>query len=1391
MADASLVVRIRSTGERNLKQIRRDLDRISVSAATAGASLKAFARGYNQSTTDYLNKTKKGFTKHFDELDSLVKMAGGTLLKSLGLALKATGAEFALMGVSMIAVHGLFSIGQALMKVYRGALTLLTGAAASFVVALSAAAAAIRENNAAMFAYKASGYQQFGNNLNQVRVVMRGLESDASLAAVGVENLNAAYASVSKRSTFTRGSQTMLKGLMDFASAGQPLEQGVKAAGELIGILQDPKASFSEISKAAEALGPSMKKAMEEAKKQGINTADALKKAINDGTLAGLGGVEGQFDAVNSTLMSVMKSGMNQMRSMFADMGQPFLKPLKESFDEILVIFRRTFMRVQGDLNKFGKGPFMDGLVGAVEKLENIFVSLIRDYLPATYGMFDRWGSAWNKFVDGWNRILDALRPLIAGSQVLLSVLNRIFGPVWELIKKKFDSFGAALQDNKPALLEWGDSMGRMLVSLGEITSTVKELYFQAVPFITKIFDGLTQVFTLMNDVFSGMSKMFGSSGDGFGAFATLMGIGIVGRSMKNTKGGFIPSKMDNMNIAANNVTITGATAGGQMFPNTGVTGPPASPLRDGYPGSSDSLLKDGYKSKKAAKHGDENKGLMSVAGRKPEGPLKDLDQSKLPGGKTLTVAQAKDAGMTSKQAAAYNKQIRAQNFTPYQGSSKVGQIASKAQQFSGTRGFRAGRENSRSYQATMRANQSGTARMGTMAGLGLLGSYMPEETQGAMALGSTVAAINPLLGLGVAGLGTALTSQNAGIGIAGGVAGGAAIGMQLAGPWGAAGGAIIGGVVGGLKASINKNNARKDEARAVAKGAADGILESMMSGISQAGKDNKIEGFKASGLKETLGLNRIEDVVIKSFEFQKDVGEKTHEQRQALVRKLYSQREALGFEMSLTELDKALEKPHEFLELLHDDLSPVMEAGNLVVQKFTSRMELFTRTLRMTEEEVMSLAQATGTNLYDATQTATQMIEKMVQGLIGNKEQLDGAFADVSAGVLSSLNKVQKREEAPKIMNEAAQALLDASRSGDLTQQAVATQMQAMYGGLVDVYEGDTTRAALTFMNEFGAGQGSFQQGDLFSSLSPEDKATFDTAIAPAIAELTEFLKGNPFSDTLITAFAAKGFEADSTNITEVIDALALADPRRLMAFYDKLDEVSLANMTWDELYDFTMKAFPELDLGLAEIAGSSADIAANLETLGAAVGVALEKYITQLNTAAAALVIAPTTVVADDGDTRTPRGTGDTSSSRYSQTMSAHNQLDSMTSGKRFMTSGWRNYNLGSPSSDHVMGRAYDLVGQNLGAYKSMVDASGGFAEFHASAGDRHLHVVPNVDAGGAVGDSSSVATMGGGMGGGTTNNNSYTINVNGASQSPQEIAEAVMQRIKMDEISMRERR
>jgi hypothetical protein len=130
----------------------------------------------------------------------------------------------------------------------------------------------------------------------------------------------------------------------------------------------------------------------------------------------------------------------------------------------------------------------------------------------------------------------------------------------------------------------------------------------------------------------------------------------------------------------------------------------------------------------------------------------------------------------------------------------------------------------------------------------------------------------------------------------------------------------------------------------------------------------------------------------------------------------------------------------------------------------------------------------------------------------------------------------------------------------------------------------------------------------------------------------------------------------------------------------------------------------------------------------------------------------------------------------------------MDGQLTGKRTVTSSLRNYALGSPSSDHATGSAYDLTGQNLGMYARLVHSNGGFAEFHGSAANRHLHVVP----GPGVGDTRTAKSVSAGSSTSASSGvtNYYTFEINGGNSSPEAIANMVMMKIRNEERSQRER-
>lgn len=134
-------------------------------------------------------------------------------------------------------------------------------------------------------------------------------------------------------------------------------------------------------------------------------------------------------------------------------------------------------------------------------------------------------------------------------------------------------------------------------------------------------------------------------------------------------------------------------------------------------------------------------------------------------------------------------------------------------------------------------------------------------------------------------------------------------------------------------------------------------------------------------------------------------------------------------------------------------------------------------------------------------------------------------------------------------------------------------------------------------------------------------------------------------------------------------------------------------------------------------------------------------------------------------------PAPGGDTATSRLDRVLGFHSQLSSKLGGGFNVTSGIRNFGLGSGSSDHLAGGAIDITGGNLGQYANAVNGMGGFAEFHGRGGSRHLHAVP------PVGDTANPAQMGSAGGGGTMMN--VTFEINGAND-PTAVADEVMSKL-----------
>ena len=1432
MADEKVTIKLEVNADtRGARQVSRQLNKIAAQAAAinTASGLRSSTRMLENSLAVQGQKWKK----HFDEVDKLVKGFGKMFDVSMRLLLKGVIAEFALLAASMVAVKAAFSSGQSIMKAYQWTLDATGAAAAAMAVAITTATAAIREQQAAMYAFKGTGMGEFGRGLNQTRVVMRGLSMDSEMAFIGVENLNKAFAAISKTSTFTTGSQNLLRGLMDFAAAGQPIEQGVEKAGELVAVLQETKSSWAEIKKSAEASSPAMKKALEEAEKNGIKTREALIGAIQDGQLSGFGGVTGQFEAVSGTMISRLKQNFNMLRGQFADAGQGFLKPVTESLERVYKIIQRAFVSTIPAMSGNGLSALTDGIISIAEKLEALYVRVIYDYAKRTEGLFENISKWWNNFRSGWNNVADALRPLIDGAKVIEEAFSAAMQPIKDVVSDKFGSFNQWVQDNSSDVVNFGDKVGTLISEIMVAIGKLGDMYKELLPFINRLVTGLTQVIELLGQMFG----MFGSMGE-HGALFGMLGmrqlqkrgpayaggqLSVVG-GVERDSDGFTPAQrrllddevygtnFDDDGLRSRTGTGTTTTPDGLTTTTSGII-LPSSGMRNSTEDLMDSIDAENAAERDAAATSTRRGRIRRNLERRGDGMFRRFM------GFDAIDAEVEGESPPERRKGRIGRYFSDQmkNFSEPMTEKELRNIE-KRQKKPGFIGDNALSQSLRRQRARNvkldRFQRSGGAQMGVGMGLGMLSSVVPEEMQGAMALGGMAAQINPLLGLGVAGLGGAFMAQSAGAGALAGMGGGAAIGAMVGGPVGAIVGAALGGVAGAIRGWKNKS---KKEAEEVRKSVSDTLNASTARVVSDSFKNlGSSEGkFGAMPLKQGLakvGANARDLLAaMETASIESMVGVDTTNTSRGAQASRAKTRSNAAFEAYKKTLESqgtlltpdALEKGRSDTSTANAEarkkLNAQLEASAFMTEMFNDRMGELTNLTGKSEGQVLALAQSLGVDLMDPMKSTIELVQELGHLQLRTAEEITQAYARLAGDVAGVFRKAREAIEAPLAADEATRNISDLISSGSAKDTDVLNYMEGIVGNLLTAYGDDSGGALVQLLTSFGSDD---QVGTAFTDPnSPlfQQNAAFETQdVRMAYDEAIEMLIDGMSVDLLKSVNAnlrgkGEGVQ-DADSFKAQLENIARTNPALLAQFTAaQKDDFAGFDGSAVEFFrnlgiDIKTDSLENLAKGPESQVGLSQDIKDEITELSKQFGAVFEKYSDKPEWMTDKFI---RNIAETSKDTSTPRGSGigDTTSSRLATTMNRHSVMDSMLTGKRNITSAWRNTNLGSMNSDHVTGRAYDLTGQNLGQYQSMVNNNGGFAEFHGVNGARHLHVVP-----GPVGDTAvpsmpastpSRSTAGGGV----TNN--YSVNVSTNASDPEAVATFVMRKIEQVNRDSRERR
>ena len=1320
-------------------------DRVSLSHGKASRSLRD-----HDVAQDRFSKRLRKSNK---DMDFSQKMVNG-LSKAFGVTLKfgliGAAIELAAVGVALASVNGLLGIGAAAVKVYRFAMNGLAAAAAGVVVALSTVAAAQREYNAAINAYNYRSAPQLGSSTAQAMSAMRNLSADARLGAFGMQNLNAAFAAVSKNAEMTGGLQNALAGLGNFAvAAGGDIGKNLTAAGEFLGLLQKEGNLTEEVLSAASAVGPQFQKAIEEAKKKGMTGAAEIITALSSGDLAKQAGVENSLNAVNETLIGRLKAFLTQMQTLFGDFGQMFLPQVKEAFDRIASTMRVAFTRISGSISAFGTGGILNSVVTVTEKAVNTVVNLFDKYLPKAQDMFSWIPRSFRSVKYFFDQFSASLRELSDGAKVITDTFGPIFGTLFRNLGESIRTLSQLAVENRDEFLDFSDGFSEALTSIQDLFNGFKELVVTALPGITSALRVVANVFNFIREAIEGvvgalktLTGAFGSEGAG-GFLGAALGIG----GLFMAKGA--------MDRYTGKKSLAGAAYGSarsRFVPGQG---------GGGGIGSST--------------------GIMNVSA----GVVNVMGGGMAPGGSPAGMPVGPGGvGPNSKWRPGYT--VNAQGkYVPIQGQRNV-----------------------RNAARMDRMKEFGARNAGNIAGLGgmaLLYGGAGEEAAPFLAAGSALAFVNPLAGLAVGGLGTAATAQSQGGGVAAGALGGAAagalIGTALGGPVvGTAIGAALGAGFGFIMGGINQENANRKADREMGKGFTyEQGLGPMVNAMLVSGPEAAAQSV--SKVEESLDrVKRIQDqfkTADNGAPQRLSQEERTRRANEMVTQGLITQAEAAL--LSAKHMDEAIKSADKHREAL-------MEYQTVMGDEQTRKIDILRGVTGQTDEELRKLARTMGVDLGDGMMSVSEAMDKLGISLVRTKEEIDSmgrkSFADAINQFITQPKEIEK---ATLAMDQAGEALRQFGTSASESQ--VRDFIETLFTNALTLNNGDMS-AALEYVNRsvgsvFGT---AFQTQDgvlgpladpgmaqmfadrggfnLVAQISNKARTDFASAQASNLAGVlaSDFQVGMSGGDRAVLQqkiFEALGQNTDQSRqlldrVTNLLanpptaaDGTALQGEDLATAF-----ETSLANVGID--VDF--QSIADSNQSAMEATQNMSDAAKQMaESVRSAF--ARPDWFNNLPAWWNGVM---------ENDTKTPRAQGDATSSRLGRTMSRHGFFDSQLSGKRTVTSSWRNWGLGSINSDHVTGNAYDLTGQNLGAYATMVNKMGGFAEFHGAAGGRHLHVVPGQtpvgDAMSPVGVASTPVSVGGAT---------YNVTVNALpGQDVNAIAAAVMAQIESKERSNRER-
>lgn len=1410
---------------RSLDDMSRSSDRLGDSADRTDGKLMRMGRSLQSSLIPNLGLAKRRLADFF-----------GILNKATRFGLKVFAIQTVALSAGLLAVSAAFKVGSFAAKAWQFTMTAAAGAAASVAAALATAAAAVRQYQAAM---NAVNYTKgpLGSRQAMTGAGLRAMQTDPSLQSFGPQAIQGGFAALSKNARYTGDMSGSFRALGDFAVASGDMEKGLAAAGAFLGMLRKNGKVTEEAAAAAADLGTEFEVALENAMKLGTLDEGAFLSALKSGKLNDK--VSGLLDGVDKTLVGQLKKYGNQLMVMAADTGQFFLPEVQTGLDKMFRTVRVGLLRVSADLRTFGAGDFIDTIVSGTDKATNWMVDLFEKYLPKTDGFLEGIGEWFSRMADGGRRIIEIMRPLQEGGRVLVDTLAPVVKGFFGGLGESMQVLNRVLIDNKADFVGFGEAFARILDQASRLFNGMKALLGNLMPGLRAIAEMIANIADSIMDVVGAVAGLIPNAGGGGNkqgneglslAMLGALGFGMYGMRQQGKKGRFghrggiggdradrwlhrpdrnavsldaphqgVASNVATMNVTAGVVNLGQGRPGFAPGQGGGLSTPPM------YRGSAP------------------NQGMWQPGGPPP-----------------YTGAVPGQGG----QASGTWRQRMMQRMNPSRLTQPGSMVAPMAMMAATP--LMAPEAQTPMMLGGMVGMLTGNPMLGVAAG-GLGGAFTAKTPVGGAALGGLGGAAAGFAGATAlaasgAALGTVITpiigtAIGAAIGlIAGGIMGAINAGREKDRNNGSFRGDIQDMGASNFYTSIKDRQTPEqfakgmDEARE--KWGEFRKLGEELDDISRtrSGTGNRNNPNARGGSRQQLAAFRGRRDELLNQMVQ--MGMMTPEQAS------WARRDTLSTEGGSRR--GGSDRADPMVDRFRDTANAAMQAMDKASSVYDFNVNRLAMASGKTTDEITKLASEMGVNLYDASMTATDGLNQLGMQIPKTLDEMNAAMRKSALeGIDEVFNQAFDAEKGQEAINQAAEDL----RS---TQGALSDEQKRDFSRLV------SEQAFALFPDDaFKAMQ--FYQRNLTDPNSPQfnnpDAPLYGRSGEflndPQIQKYNEGL-GKVFRDaqeqqargSVLQAVESSTGGMRTADMDKLNKWISTATPAQLewaakggLAQFEatqKEGSAAAKDAEKSKTDAFTAAATGQAILNALGIGGvgTSTDVngeaaTAEIDLSGEAkamydaaqqgiksgfaqspswyrqappwynrgITVNVSGSVPGVSVSAGPTGGAPP-AVAGLGGLFSGVG-GDTTTSRLAATMAKHNHLNSAIAGKRSVISSLRDTGLGSLNSDHLTGNAYDLTGQNLGAYQKLVQDTGGFAEFHNDGG-RHLHVVPGTSVDMPAGDTATPMVAGSTEPVYVGNGDTFNLVVNGSpGQSVQALAREVEAVINKKTRSRKERR